>query len=219
MNIENPTTMTIGIKNSGSFSPKIGISIKPEGQGDRQCIRRRMSSGGQVCCLICIDKESTTKFTGSGSAVSTNFLNIMTVREEWSVVFDPITAWLVKCPMGHHIGVLGDFLLNVSNRHGTRSCPQTIGVCTRICSKGNRYRTGPWITAYFKGVVTVRYLGETTAYNFTIGYRKIRLSKTGDCTRGNCGTLTELEINRFGIFPRNCRGDKIRCSTLTTQLV
>ena len=141
----------------------------------------------------------------------------MTVREKWTVVFNTVTTGLIKCPMGDHVGILGDLFFNVGNRHGTRSGSQAIGVGSDIGSKGNRHRTGPWVTANLEGVITVGDQSKSTGDDFTIGYRKI--SKTSDCTRGNCGTLTKLEVNRLCIFSGYRRCCKIRSSSLTTELI
>ena len=158
------------------------------------CGRRKI--GG----LICIDLKTSAEFTGSRTTISTDFLNIMPIWIEWAVVFDTVSARFIKGPVSYHVGILGDFLFDVSNRHSTRSSSQTIGVGSSIGSEGNGYATWPWIAPYLECVVSIGYLRKTSTNDLTIGYCKIRFSETGNCTRCNCGSLAELKVYGLRVF-------------------
>ena len=151
--------------------------------------------------------------------MTTNFLNIMPVWKEWTVVLDPVSAWLIEGPMSDHVGVLGDLFFNIGNSSSTRCRTQSIGVGSCIGSERYRYRAGPRITSYFKGVITIGDLRKTTTDDFPVGYGKIGKGKSRNCTRGNCSTLTELKINRLCIFSGYRRAKKVGTGTLTTQLI
>ena len=193
MNIQNTTVQTIGIKNGCIPSPKIRSTIKPERNGSCQGIGWWVSSRRKIGCLVCIDLKSSTKFTVSYTTISADFLNIMSVWIEWTIVLDPVTARLIKGPVSNHVGILGNFFLNVSNRHGTRCRTQAIRISCRIGGNRYRYRAGPWITTHLKGVISVGNLRKTTTDNFPIGYGKIREGESAYCTRSDRGPL------------RNCR--------------